>query len=240
MKEWKQAYRLAKFEIAVSIKSYFITCTFYIAISWIFMLAFDLYLEGEFRFFDLMFLLIFIMFPTWMKRKEFQMRKMDGDLWTTPSIIMLQQLPIPKETIVKSRFIIHSFYSFPFQLILLILMPLISDNFRATMTPLAYIAFLLLWLSISIAVGFMMAASEAGGNFGTKVIVLSFIYLLIGVGVFYFLFPLLSDKGFVEWTMSISKDWTLLTVIVAVALSIGGWKYWQTDMQKTLKKTDFL
>ena len=25
MKEWKQAYRLAKFEIAVSIKSYFIT-----------------------------------------------------------------------------------------------------------------------------------------------------------------------------------------------------------------------
>ena len=36
------------------------------------------------------------------------------------------------------------------------------------------------------------------------------------------------------------EDWTLLTVIVAVALSIGGWKYWQTDMQKTMKKTDFL
>ncbi len=113
MKEWKQAYRLAKFEIAVSMKSYFITCTFYIAMSWIFMLAFDLYLEGEFRFFDLMFLLIFIMFPTWMKRKEFQMRKMDGDLWTSPSIIMLQQLPIPKKIIIKSRFIIHAFYSFP-------------------------------------------------------------------------------------------------------------------------------
>lgn len=59
------------------------------------------------------------MFPAWMKPKIFQMQKMDGDLWTVPAVIRLQQLPVPKAVIVKSRFIIHSAYSFPYQLILL-------------------------------------------------------------------------------------------------------------------------
>lgn len=240
MSEWKQAYRLAVFEITASMKTYLLIMAFYIAMSLIFMLSFDFYLEGEINFFDLLFLLIFFMFPTWMKSKEFQMRKMDGNLWTSPSIIMLQQLPIPKKVIIKSRFIIHAVYSFPFQLILLIAMPLMSENFRDTMTPLAFIAFVMIWMSLSIAVGFMMAASEAGGNFKTKAIVLSFIYLLIGVIIFYFLFPLLSGNGFVEWTISLAEDWTLLSILMAVFLSVGGWKYWQTDMRKTMKKTDYL
>ena len=240
MNDWKQAYRLATFEIRVSIKYFLLILAFYIAMSLIFMLSFNPYLEGKFKLFDVVFLLIFIIFPAWMKNKEFQMRKIDGDLWTSPSIIMLQQLPIPKKIIIKSRFIIHSFYSFPFQLILLIAMPLVSVIFRDTMTPLSYIVFVLIWLSLSIAIGFMMAVSEAGGNFKTKTIVLSFIYLLIGVCAIYFLFPLLSEKGFVEWTMVLANDWPLLSIIVAAILSIAGWKYWQTDMLKTMKKTDYL
>jgi hypothetical protein len=240
LNEWKQAYRLAAIEIVVSIKHFVLISVFYIAMSLIFMQSFDFYLEGEFRFFDVMFLLIFIMFPAWMKRKEFQLRKMDGDLWTSPSILMLQHLPISLIVIIKSRFIIHAFYSFPFQLILLIAMPLMSVNFRDAMTPLTYIVFVLIWISLSIAVGFIMAASEAGGNFKTKSIVLSFFYLLVAICALYFLFPLLLDKGFVEWTMSIAKDHTLLSITMAVVLSIGGWKYWQFDMRRTMKNTDYL
>ena len=81
-----------------------------------------------------------------------------------------------------------------------------------------------------------MASSEAGGNFKTKVIVLSFVYLLIGNDAFYFLFPLIVDKGFVEWTMSLAEEWTVLSVFLAVLLSVGGWKYWQADMSKNLKE----
>lgn len=213
---------------------------FYIAMSVIFMMSFDVYLKGEFKGFDLMFLLVFFMFPAWMKGKEFQMQKIDGNLWSSPPIIMLQQLPISKNTIVKSRFIIHAFCSFPFQLILLIAMPLMSDNFREEMTPVAYLVFVLVWLSISIAVGFMMAASEAGGNFRMKEIVLSFIYIAVAAAVIYLLFPVLSGGGFIEWTMALAVEWPLLTGITAVLLMIAGWKYWQADMRKTMKKTDYL
>lgn len=240
MNEWKQAYRLAAFELKASMKSFLLTLAFYIAMSLIVMVSFDIYLEGKFKFFDLLFLLIFFMFPSWMKSKEFQMQKMDGDLWTSPSIIMLQQLPIPRNIIVKSRFIIHAFCSFPFQLILFIAMPLMSANFREMMTPTAYIAFVLIWLALSIAVGFIMAASEAGGNFKTKAIVKSFVYLVIGAAAIYFLFVLLSDAGFIHWTMFLAMEWTLLSAAIAVVLILAGWKYWQADMRKTMKKTDYL
>ena len=240
MNEWRLASRLAAFEIKASLRNLLLIMVFYIAMSMIFMLSFDVYLDGEFKGFDLMFLLVFFMFPAWMKSKEFQMQKMDGNLWSSPPIIMLQQLPISRNTIVKSRFIIHAFCSFPFQLILLIAMPLMSDNFREAMTPVSYLVFVLTWLAISIAVGFVMAASEAGGNFKVKEMALSFIYILIAAAAIYWLFPILSGGGFIEWTMAIAVDWPLLTGITALLLMIAGWKYWQADMRKTIKKTDYL
>ncbi|MFD1032603.1 hypothetical protein [Metaplanococcus flavidus] len=239
MNEWKQAYRLAAFEIKASRRNLLLIMAFYIVASMIFMQSFEIYLNGEFQFFDLMFLLIFFLFPTWTKGKEFQMQKLDGDLWTAPSIVMMQQLPVTKKVIIKSRFIIHALCSFPLQLALLISMPLISENFREMMTPLAYVSFLLIWLALSITVGFMMAASEAGGNFKTKAIVLSFIYMLLGIGAIYLLL-LLSNEGFIYWTMVLATEWTLLSSLIAIILIVGGWKYWQMDMKRTMKKTDYL
>lgn len=240
MSEWKQASRLAAFELKASMKSLITIFVFYIAMSLLVLMTFDLYLEGEFRFFDLLFLVIFFLFPAWMKSKEFQMQKMDGDLWTAPSIVMLQQLPIPKGVIVKSRFVVHAVCSFPFQLILLISLPVVSENFRSLMTPVTYIAFVLIWFALSIVVGFIMAASEAGGNFKTRAIVKSFIYMIAGIAAVYGLIYWFAGNGFVSWTMTLATDWTWLSVITAIALSVAGWKYWQADMRKMIKKTDYL
>lgn len=240
MHEWKQAYRLAAFELKASRISLISILVFYVAMSLIVMMSLDLYLEGRFKFFDFLFLIIFLLFPAWMKSKEFQMQKFSGDLWTVPSVIMLQQLPIPKDVIIKSRFVIHAFCSFPLQLILLIALPLMSENFREMMSPVSYIAFILIWLSLSIGVGFVMAASEAGGNFKTRAIIKSFIYMAAGIAAVYGLLFLFADSGFLSWTIFLATDWTWLSIIAAVAISIAGWKYWQADMRKMMKKTDYL
>lgn len=239
MNEWKQAYRLASFEIKASLRSLLLLLVFYIAASMIFMQSFDVYLNGEFQFFDLLFMLIFFMFPAWMKNKEFQMQKLDGDLWTSPSIVMLQQLPVTQNVIVKSRFIIHAICSFPLQLVLIISMPLLSENFREMMTPLAYVSFVLIWFALSIAVGFIMAASEAGGNFNTKALVMSFVYFFLGIGAIFVLL-LLSNEGFVYWTIVAAAEWTVISGLIAIILIVAGWKYWQMDMKKAMKKTDYL
>lgn len=239
MNEWKQAYRLASFEIKASFRSLVLLLVFYIAASMIFMQSFDVYLNGEFQFFDLMFMLIFFMFPVWMKNKEFQMQKLDGDLWTSPSIVMLQQLPVTQHVIVKSRFVIHAICSFPLQLVLLGSMPLLSETFRDMMTPLAYAVFVLIWIALSIAVGFIMAASEAGGNYKTKAVVMSFVYLLVGFVVIYFLLQL-TNEGFVYWTMVAASEWPAVSGLIAIILIVSGWKYWQRDMKKLMKRTDYL
>ncbi|WP_033541305.1 hypothetical protein [Planococcus sp. CAU13] len=240
MNEWKQAYRLAVFELKASRKSLLTIMVFYIAMSLVVMMSFDLYLEERFMLFDLLFLAIFFLFPAWMKSKEFQMQKMDGDLWTVPSVVMLQQLPVSRDVIIKSRFVIHAVCSFPLQFILLAAMPLMSENFREGMSPLAYIAFVLIWLALSIAVGFMMAASEAGGNYKTSAIVKSFIYMLAGIAILYALLFLFADGGFIRWTMVLAADWTWLSIVAAAVIGIAGWNYWQADMRKLIRKTDYL
>lgn len=189
MDTWKQAYWLAGFELKAKLKSYFLMLAFYIFVGFICLSAFDEYLMDNFYAFDLLFLLLFIMFPAWMKPKIFQMQKMDGDLWTVPAVVMLQQLPVPKAVIVKSRFIIHSVYSFPYQLILLATLLVLSSAFREMITPLSYTAFLIIWLAVSVAVGFSMAASEAGGTYDKKLLTKSFVSLILGIAVFLCGFP---------------------------------------------------
>lgn len=240
MDTWKQAYWLAGFELKAKLKSYFLMLAFYIFVGFICLSAFDEYLMDNFYAFDLLFLLLFIMFPAWMKPKIFQMQKMDGDLWTVPAVVMLQQLPVPKAVIVKSRFIIHGVYSFPYQLILLAGLLVLSSVFREMITPLSYTAFLIIWLAVSVAVGFSMAASEAGGTYDKKLLTKSFVSLILGIAVFYAAFQWLADEGLISWTIGLAQNWPLLSIGVSLLVIYAGWNYWQSVMKKDIEKADYL
>lgn len=240
MHTWKQAYWLAGFELKARIKRSLLMLAFYTIVGFIFLTSFDNYLADNFYAFDLLFLLLFIMFPAWMKPKIFQMQKMDGDLWTVPAVIMLQQLPVPKAVIVKSRFIIHSVYSFPYQLMLLVMLLAVSSGFREMITPLSYAAFVTIWLAVSVAVGFAMAASEAGGTFETKLLAKSMIYLVLGIAVFYTAFQWLADEGLIYWTIGLAQDWPFLSIGVSLLTIYAGWNYWQRVMRKDIERADYL
>lgn len=240
MNTWKQAYWLAGFELKARIKRSLIILAFYTFVGFICLSTFDNYLAENFYVFDLLFLLLFIMFPAWMKPKIFQMQKMDGDLWTVPAVIMLQQLPVSKAVIVKSRFIIHSVYSFPYQLILLIMLLAMSPTFREMVTPLSYLAFVIIWLAISVAVGFAMAASEAGGTFDTKLLAKSMLYLVLGIAIFYTAFQWLADEGFITWTIGLAQNWPLPSIAISLLVVYAGWNYWQAVMKKDIEKADYI
>lgn len=240
MHAWKQAYWLAGFELKARLKYSLLVLAFYTFLGFICLFSFDHYMADNFYAFDLIFLLLFIMFPAWMKPKIFQMQKMDGDLWTVPAVIMLQQLPVSKTVIVKSRFIIHSAYSFPYQLILLTTLLLMSSTFREMMTPLSFIAFVAIWLAVSVALGFAMAASEAGGTFDTKLLARSMIYLVLGIAVFYAAFQWLADEGLIYWTIGLAQNWPLMSIVVSLLVIYAGWNYWQRVMKKDIEGADYL
>lgn len=237
---WKQAYGLALMEFKASLKYYLAILACYSAVAVVVLLSFDLYLNEEFATFDFLFLLLFFMFPSWMKPKEFQMQKFNGNLWTVPVLIMQQHLPISKNVLVKSRFILHQLFSLPYQLILLIVLYAVSPDFREMMVPVSLLAFAVIWLSASFYIGLIMAASEAGGVFKTKTWYLSIgFWVLAAIGVYAFINYFLED-GLITWTIDLALQWPVISAGVSIISAFIGWIYWQYDMHKSLEKTDYL
>lgn len=92
--------------------------------------------------FDLFFILTFFsLFMIWLKPQALQLNKVNEALTVSPSLIMLKQLAINKEDIVKSRLIIQLIYSIPFQTILLICLYPLTPAFQEILSIPVYIAF---------------------------------------------------------------------------------------------------
>lgn len=239
MSGWNLAGRLAWMEIRASLRSTAFLFLFFLAMGVIFAAAFEVYAEGDFPLYDPVFLMILFLFPAWMKGKDFQMVRMGGDLWTVPAIIMLQQLAVTKETIIKSRFLIYLGYSFSFQLLLLAALPLVSAEFREMMTPLTYLAFLLIWLSLSAAIGLAMAASEAGGNYPRKSFIIAWVQILGALIVLYLVWRFLLHDGFLMLTIRLAQDWPIISSAAAIVLAVAGWNWWQYKMKRYMNNADY-
>lgn len=152
---------------------------------------------------------------------------------------MLQQLPIRKDVIVKSRFIFHSFYSFPFQLTLLLCLYILTPETR-NLELSAYLAFVILWLAIGIYIGFILPASDGGDIINWKTLLgSSLFFILLGAAILT-LFHAVLDVGFVEWTIRIAQEFPLLSTLVSIFLTGFGFFYWPRSLKKTMEKLDYL
>ncbi|MDO6450177.1 hypothetical protein [Oceanobacillus profundus] len=239
MKEWKQAFWLAGTEWKNFSKHAVFTytlCLLYIVIVFAFLPIFE---GGTTIVGDILFIVIFLLFPAWIKPKESHVQKISGEIWASPSFIMLQQLPIRKNVIVKSRFIFHSFYSFPFQLTLLLCLYILTPEVR-NMGFSAYLAFVIIWLAISIYIGFVLPTSDGGDIINWKTLLgSSLFFILLGAAILT-LFHAVLDVGFVEWTIRIAQELPLLSAIVSILLAACGFFYWPRSLKKTMEKLDYL
>src|SRR5690625_134521 len=113
MKIWKQALWLANFELKASIVN-ILLCWFVLSfLGLIFLTSFNGYVENNYVGFDIFFLLIFSYAPYWLRSRHFQYQKISDRLYASPTWIMQRQLPIPKEILIKSRFLIYLAYLLP-------------------------------------------------------------------------------------------------------------------------------
>lgn len=240
MQDWKQAYWLAKFEWKASIKGFILLFLFFAVVALFFLVSFSAYLDNDFVGFDVLFIILFALAPAWLRLKEFQIQKISGELWASPSLIMLAQLPVSNNVLTKSRFIVYFAFSFPYQLLMLIVLYAVNPEFQVMMSPISHIAFAIIWLSVGIYVGFIMPASDVGDKVSTKIMTVFSIALIAGgIGIatlFHFIF----DYGIVYWTIILAQNWPLLSSIVSIFLAFLGFHYWQRYMKKTMDKRDYL
>lgn len=240
MQDWKQAYWLAKFEWKASKRAFIWLFLFFAFMALFFLPSFSDYLGNDFAGFDLFFILLFSLSPAWLRTKEFQYKKISGELWASPSLIMLAQLPISKNVLTKSRFIAYFAYSFPFQLLMLIALYAINPEFQVMLSPVSHIAFAIIWLAIGIYVGFLMPASDAGDRVNTKIMTFYSIVLIIGGLLFFTFIHLIFDNGPVYLTIIAAQNWPLLSSVVSILLAFLGFHYWQHYIKKTMEKWDYL
>lgn len=242
MHDWKQAFVLAKFEIRES-KQIFIYLFLYYCL-FISLFVSVSYLVGEFYFggLDIFYLLLFTFVPFWIKPKEFQYQRTNSGMWASPSVIMLTQLPINREIIIKSRFIQYFIYSFPFQLFLLVSLYLLTPNMQTNMSPISYISFSVIWLSFGVYAGLSIVTTDAGDKYGkgNRKLYMAFGFgILLAVILLILCFGLIFNYGIVHWTIIFAQKWPLISSAISILLVFLGFKHAQNHMKKTMEKVDY-
>lgn len=242
MQDWKQAFWLATFELSESKRSFIFPFIFFLFLLSYFRSSLPSYLENGFIGYDLFFVLVFSVAAFWAKPKEFQSYKISSNLQASGLLVMQSQLPIKRDVLVKSRFIIHFFYSFPYQVFLLILLYALTPELSELLTFGSYIAFSIIWLSFSIYTGYVFSMSEAGDKTAMTtgaVIAYCIVFLIILFFIFTFI-HVLFDNGIVYWTIIFAQKWPLLSSAISILLAFFGFKHWQYYMKKTMKKVDYI
>lgn len=240
MKNWHQAFWLAKFELKNSKLSFLYLLLFYPLITLGFISNFSSYLDVNFVGIDIFFILCFTFAAIWARPKYFQIQQMSDGIVASPAIFMLQQLPITKDLIVKSRFIIYYVYSFPPQVLLLISLYLFVPSLQEMMGLTSYLAFAIIWLSFSVYIGGMIPASDAGDKASKLKVAVYGVLMLIAIIVFFTLFTVLSEHGIVHWTIIIAQKWPLLSAVLSVILALFSFGSWQKYMKKLMGRLDYL
>lgn len=240
METWKEAFWLAKFELKKS-RNGILMMLFILACSvFFFVTLIPEYLEKAFVLVDLFFILFIWFGGMTGKTKEFQIQKIDENVWASPFFIMLNQLPIKKDILIKSRFIVTFSLSIPFYLLFHILVYALTPALRVEMPLLAYCIFTFIWLCIGINFSSAFPAADAGERTSMWKSWIILILMFIAAIAFFTGFTLIFEKGFVAWTMIAARQWPLLSIIVSLLIAIGGVQYCKRYMLKKMKQIDYL
>lgn len=240
MKEWKQAWWLAKFELKASKLSFLLLLLIYPWFTLGFISSFKSYLDANFVGIDIMFILLFTFAPIWTKPKQFQIQQMGNGLIVAPSVIMLQQLPIAIDTIIKSRFIIYLLYTLPIQILFLISVYMLTPALQEMITIGSYFTFAMIWLSFGVYVGGIIPISDAGDQSSTMKVIIYSILMVLGVIAFFTLIQIVLTHGLIHWTLILAKKWPIISAFLSILFAIIGFHYSQRYMKKTIGKMDYL
>lgn len=239
LKDWKQAADLAKFELSYSKRALIPLGGMLITFSFLMIYAAPQLVESSF--YDLFFLIFIGMAGSWAKPKEFQFNKLKDGSWGTPYFLMLQQLPIRKEVLIKNRFVIYFVYSIPSNLLFLVSIYAFSAEIRSILTFSEYTVFTIIWLSFTVYWGTQFPLADVGelsNIHPVKVWFYTVAFLVMSVGTIV-LIQLFTGYGVVYNTMLLAKKWPILTSLLSIAFAIVCTKWALRRAYQKMMKIDY-
>jgi|SRR5690625_2808298 len=239
MENWKEALWLTKLELKYYAKSFLLLLGILIMLLIIIVPTMADYFENSTLGIDVFFILAFCIITTWIKPKQFQNQDHSNGLLLSPYLVILQQLPIKKEIMIKHRFLTYIIISIPFNILFLVSLYLLTPIIHDTMPIGTYLVFSIFWLCFSIYVGCSEIVTESGADKALLImrgLVLGFISVLAIIIVFHKVYP----RGFVHWTIYVSTNFPILVILISVSLAIFGFKFWMKRMDRKIERIDYL
>lgn len=239
MEDWKQAAALAKFELRHSKKA--VIPLGFMLIVYAFLMVYAAPQLVETIFYDLFFLIFIGIAALWARPKEFQWNQMRDGSWGTPYFVMLHQLPIRNEILIKNRFVIYYIYSIPAHFLFLFSMYAFSSEIRAILTFPEFVAFSVIWLSFGIYYGVQYPVTDilqVAKSSTVKMWILTVLFLASCVGGV-ILLQQLTGYGIVYNSMMLAKKWPLYSSVISILAAIICTKLALRQANQKIMKTDY-
>lgn len=238
MDQWKEAFWLSRHELKRSVPTYFL-----LFICLTFLLLFIVptigdYLENSTFGIDVFFILTFTTIVHWCRPKAFRNQESNSGLTVSRHLIMLNQLPIKKDTIIKHRLLSYIVISVPFHVIFLTLLYVLTPALRDSLPIGAYFAFSLFWICLSIYFGCTEPASEAG-FYKFPVIVRNIIIAVIATFAILIIFHKILPLGLVHWMIVLSVKYPFIVSFFSILFAYLGLIYWIRNMHKKMNTMDY-
>jgi len=239
LESWKNAFRLVRLEFNYSKRHFLIQIGLILILLYLIVPTLPNYFENSFFSIDFLFICTVTIFPQLAIPKVFKVQNLGNGLWASHFIILLNQLAVRKETIVKYRFIMYNIITLSFTSLFLISLYLLSPYMQQNVSVSTYIVFSFFWLCLTIYVGCIQTVYEAGSNLILNIIV-SFLFIgpLLFITVIY-LFYIVYSGGFVQWTLMASSRWPVVTSVCSLVLAIISFNFWMHRMKLKMKKIDY-
>lgn len=199
------------------------------------------YLEKGFILFDLFFLLTVGITAMWTKPKEFQPERVKDNSYKKSYFVMLYQLPIRKEILIKNLFVIYYAYTIPFHALFLASIYAFSETMQSFMTLPEYIAFSIIWMSFGIYWGVMYPLTDLGEVTKSSTLKM-WVYIVLVVALAVGLYILLQEftgQGVVYWSMIIAKKWPLLSSVLSIIAAYFGTTLALRQANKRIMEIDY-
>lgn len=240
MDTMRKAFWLAKLEWDVS-KTYYLLLLLIVGVyTFFFYLTMPPYLEENIFLLDA-FLIIYLGTLSFsIKPKNFQYQKLDDGLYASPYFAMLTQLPIKRNALVLSRFILPYLSIFIGITIVLVGTYIFSEEFRSAIEPLSMIALIIIWLCISFSIGGIFPASDPGDQIKRFTFFWSYMIVIMFFVGMYLIFQVWLDTGFFKWTIQMANEFPILSIIVSILIACIIIWYWFSHAMKQIQKNDYL
>ncbi len=198
------------------------------------------YVQGEDGIqYDIVFCLVLGLVPYWFRSKHFQYHKQAGEVWASPSLIMQSMLPIPKKVLFQSRLLIYLVYYLPAAIAILIVTYSISAEIRTLMEPTVYLFFSIIWMTVSLAIGLSLAASDVGDEINVRTMTIAILSIAGSIGALYTVFYIIGDKGILAMMMNVAANHAGVGILICALVLIASFLYWPRYMEKKMRKLDY-